>query len=110
MSLAHYVDVVFPSLYTTFPNEGDWVKYATENLRQARLYGKKVYAFLWPEYNENSKLKGQRISAEFWRIQLETCRRYADGIVIWGGWQKEWDETAPWWIETKEFMRNLLTK
>lgn len=102
------VDVVFPSLYTFNADQQGWVTYAVKNLQEARKYGKPVYAFLWPEYHDsNLLLKGQCIPADFWRLQLETCRKYADGIVIWGGWQEQWDENAPWWVETKKFVQGL---
>ena len=65
--------------------------------------------FLWPRYEENkpTDVTGQYMPADFWRLQLETCRQYADGIVIWGGWQEQWDENAPWWVETKKFLQGL---
>lgn len=103
--LADSVDVVFPSLYTLYADQSGWEEYAIRNLQEARKYGKPVYAFLWPQYHDmNKQLKGQYIPVDFWRLQLETCRKYADGIVIWGGYQQQWDENAPWWVETRKFM------
>ncbi len=109
--LAAQVDAVYPQLYTYYPDQKAWVRYAVANLREARRYGKPVYAFLWPQYSERNKQLGhQYLSSDFWRLQLETAARYADGIVIWGGWDSKqwgrakWDESAPWWQVTREFM------
>lgn len=110
--LAGMVNVIFPYLYTFYPNQHDWVNFAVENIKEARRYGKPVYVFLWPQYSEtNMLLAHQYIPKDFWRLQLETAREYADGIVIWGGWSKngpeEWDDKAAWWQVTKEFMEKL---
>lgn len=104
--LAAVVDVVFPSLYTFFPNQSQWVAFAVENLKEAKKFGKPVYAFLWPMYHEASPQKGEYIPADYWRLQLETCYKHADGIVLWGGYLEPWDENAPWWVETKKFMKS----
>jgi hypothetical protein len=67
--------------------------------------GNPVYAFLWPEFHVSNRfLKGQNTPANFWRHELEFCRTRADGIVIWGGYQKPWDDQAAWWLETKAFL------
>jgi hypothetical protein len=108
--LAGDVDAIFPSLYTFYPDKKGWVRYAEENLKEAKQYHKPVYAFLWPEYHDSNKdLKGTNLDADYWKLELETCRRHADGIVIWGGFQKEWDENAPWWKATVEFMKKQVT-
>ena len=106
--LVPHVDVIFPSLYTFYDDPEGWRVYAIANLKEARQYGKPVYAFLWPQYHEdNDELAGQLIDGDFWQMQLEVCREYADGIVIWGGWQTRWDEDAPWWQRTKAFLATL---
>lgn len=111
-NLAPLVDAVYPPLYTYYPDQLEWVRYARANLSEARRYGKPVYAFLWPQYSEqNKELSQQYLPADYWRLQLETARKYADGIVIWGGWDgkrngpADWDDSAPWWQVTREFMR-----
>jgi hypothetical protein len=105
------VDFVFPSLYAFYADQKGWETYAIENLKEAKKYGKPVYAFLWPEYHDsNPTLKGTYVPADYWRLELETCYKYADGIVIWGGWQEQWNENAPWWIETKKFLQKIRAK
>jgi len=103
--VADKVDFLFPSLYTFYDDPAGWETYAKEMLQEARKFKMPVYAFIWPEFHDSNKeLGGHAIPAKFWAKQLELCRRYADGVVIWGGFQKPWDENAPWWIATKEFM------
>jgi len=107
-TLAQHVDVIFPSLYTFYDDETSWKIYAEKILREARRYKKPVYAFLWPDFHDSNKqLKGTRIPGKFWRAQLDLVRRNADGIVIWGGWQKEWDDQAEWWNETRDFLAKM---
>jgi len=103
--LAEHVDVVFPSLYTFYEDRAGWVAYAEANIAEARRYGKRVYVFLWPWYHESNKERaGQRIPADYWRLELDTCRRLADGVVIWTDPYSQWDPKAGWWEQTRLFM------
>ena len=43
--LADAVDIIFPSLYTFYDDPAGWVTYAVANIKEARSYGKPVYAF-----------------------------------------------------------------
>ncbi len=109
--LAHEVDIVMPSLYTYYNDPHGWDISAAELLRAARQYNKPVYAFLWPEFHvSNRLLRGKNVPGNFWRHELEFCRTRADGIVIWGGWQEQWDEHADWWRETKGFLEALKSR
>ena len=108
--LADQVDVFFPSLYTFYQDRERWVRYAIANIEQTRKYNgdKPVYVFLWPQYHTyNEDIGGQFIDPEFWKIQLQTARKYADGIVIWTPSSLEWDDDAEWWKVTKAFMSEL---
>lgn len=112
-SLANAVDAYFPSLYTFYADQEGWKKYALAQIKESRRYGngKPVYVFLWPQYHESNRLLGGSFLPEdYWLLELETAKQYADGVVIWGGWGKnnrpaQWDETAPWWKVTKEFIK-----
>lgn len=109
------VDILFPSLYTYYTDRGGWVRYAYAQIAEARRLanGKPVYVFLWPQYHDsNPSLAWAHLPADFWRLQLQMAKQYADGIVIWGGWSKDnrptkWDDNAAWWKVTKEFMKKL---
>lgn len=106
--ISEKVDVVYPDLYTFTADKQQWLKYALANIKEARKYNKPVIAFIWPMYHDSTPLKGQFIPADFWEMELETCAKYADGIVIWGGWlnnaRMNWEESAAWWIQTKKFL------
>jgi hypothetical protein len=104
--IAEQADVLFPSLYTFYPDQAGWFRYATSNVIEARRYNKVLYPFLCPFYHpSNPELRGQPIPADYWRIQLDTCLALnVDGIVLWGGFKIPWDPQAPWWLETLSFM------
>jgi len=111
--LAKHVDVIFPSLYTYYPDQRGWERYAIANIKQARRYGKPVYVFLWPQYHDSNKkiyAKGHWTSgfgyfdSAYWRRELELCAQHADGIVIWGGNKQRWNDAAGWWQETGRFL------
>jgi hypothetical protein len=110
------VDAIYPSLYTYYEDEKHRVTYATAQICEARrLSSKPVYVFIWPHYHPNGALKAapREIAGPYWRLQLETVRRLADGVVIWGGWNDQterrakWNEDAAWWAETRDFMRTV---
>jgi hypothetical protein len=112
--LAGAVDILFPSLYTFYTDRGGWIRYAYGQVKEARRYGngKPVYVFLWPQYHDsNPSLKGAYLPADFWRLELQMAKQYADGIIIWGGWgtrgPMKWDDNAAWWKVTKEFMKKV---
>jgi len=113
-SLASEADIIFPSLYTFTSNGENWVKYAIKNIKEAKRYGKPVYAFIWPQYHPSVRFIGLNfMPAELWKLQLETVAKHADGVVIWGGWDHEinkqlhWDERAEWWLVLKNFAKSL---
>jgi hypothetical protein len=109
--LARKVDFIMPSLYTFYDSESDragWAKWARIVLTEARRYGKPVYPFIWPQFhNSNEKLGGHPVPGDYWRMELEIVRQYADGVVIWGGDSTDWDENAAWWQQTKQFLATL---
>ena len=115
--IADTVDILFPSLYTFYDDRDGWRRQAIAQIAEARRYGagKPVYVFLWPQYHDsNPSLAWAYLPADFWKLELDTARQYADGIVIWGGWSAagtpvEWDEHASWWMITKAFLSDLRT-
>lgn len=113
--LAKDVDALFPSIYTYYPDENRWVTNATAQICEARrLSSKPVYVFLWPHYHNEGNLRPPRpIPGKYWKRQLETVHRLADGVIIWGGWNEaagqkaEWNPEEEWWKETMVFMEKL---
>lgn len=114
-SLADAVDTLYPSLYTFYSDQEGWVRFARAQIEEARRYGKgkPVYVFLWPQYhNSNRMLAGTYLPADYWRLELDTARQYADGIILWGGWGSnnrpaKWDDDATWWKVTKDFIKTI---
>ena len=115
--LARLVDAIFPSLYTSTESREEWKILAEEYIKMSRKLanGKPVYPYIWPQYHPGYKYKAlDFISAEYWRFQLETVYKFADGAVVWGGWNLRenygpmaWDENKDWWVETKKFINDL---
>lgn len=113
--LANTVDIFFPSLYTFYDDREGWRRQAIAQIAEARRYGegKPIYVFLWPQFHDsNPDLAWKYLPMDFWQLELEIARQYADGIVIWGGWGPgnrpvDWDEHALWWTATKAFLADL---
>lgn len=114
-SLEPKVDALFPSAYTFYEDMDGWVAYATAQICEARrISNKPVYVFLWPEFHDGERPhRGERVPGPYWRLQLETVRQLADGVVLWGGYdlrhhrQTPWEPRQGWWIETVRFMERL---
>jgi hypothetical protein len=105
--IAQQANALFPSAYTFYTDQAGWKKYAIAQIAEARRIGpgKPVYLFLWPQYeNGKSVTDAEYLSDDYWKMELETARQYADGVVIWGGWKQTWDSNASWWLETQQFM------
>jgi hypothetical protein len=106
--LASKVDFLSPSLYTFYEDQDGWQRYAKWNVEEAKRYGKPVYPFLWMDYHDsNAALKGQLLPVDYWNMELQTLKQSADGVVIWGGWQEQWDPQAPWVQATEQFIATL---
>jgi Hyaluronidase len=107
-SAAQGADVLFPAIYTFYKDQDGWRKVAIAQIEEARriAHGKPVYVFLWPQFDEAGK-GGDYLPRDYWRMELETARQHADGVVIWGGWKQTWDNNAPWWLETQSFLKEI---
>lgn len=105
------LDVNLPSLYAHYEDRKGWVQQAEALVCEARRQSSKpVIAFIWPEYHSGAMPVGTYLPHDYWRLQLETMARIADGVVIWGGYdfekpgQQQWNARAPWWQETLAFL------
>lgn len=109
-SIADEAEVLFPSLYTLYPDKDRWVRFAVEHILEARRYHptKRICPIIWPQYHE--AVSGARglayIDPEFWYEQLMTVYRYCSDVLIWkgAGQPEQWNETAPWLGVTREFI------
>jgi hypothetical protein len=104
--IAQQANALFPSAYTFYTDQAGWRKYAIAQVAEARRIapGKPVYLFLWPQYDSNGAQGGDYLPDAYWQMELETAKQYADGVVIWGGWNQTWDSNASWWLETQQFI------
>jgi len=110
------VDMIMPSLYTFHdkndPNKfpvGGWVTYARANIEEARRIGlgKPVYPVLWPRFHPGN---AGEIPGDYWRVQLDTCAKYADGVVIWDDRtsdKTDWSNLGDWWDVTEAWLKEI---
>lgn len=101
------VDALFPSLYTLTDDRSEWLSQASHTLAVSRRFGRPVYPFLMPVYPEfcRKEIASMPVPPEYWELELRTLRAKADGAVIWGGYQQQWDANAPWWRVTQRFVQ-----
>lgn len=101
---------LFPSLYTLTASQHQWEIFATETIAEARKYSgsKPVIPFLWPMYHNGFTSHARTfIDRDFWKHQLLTCRRLADGVVLWHNWRfprQDWDINLPFVKVTQDFI------
>jgi hypothetical protein len=107
--LARHVDALFPPMYTYDDDRYAWAKLAKTEAKEARAFaaGKPVYFYLWPQYHDKTPKQFQYVPVAYWKFQLATARRRADGVVIWGSDHFDWNETSGWWAATQDFVRSL---
>jgi hypothetical protein len=93
-------DYLAPQVYVFNNNrqDFDWLLQGTIKEARRQSNGKPVYAFLMPYYWEvdNNPLGAQPHDYDFFRYELERSLSLADGVVIWGGWNIDWDPNAGW--------------
>jgi hypothetical protein len=108
-ALARHVDAFFPSMYTFDDNHSAWAARAeTEAAEDHALDADKpILFYLWAQYHDGTPKQFHYIDAAYWKFQLGTAYRYADGIVLWSSGRFHWDETSGWWAATLAFMRQL---
>lgn len=109
-NVADQVDALFPSIYTSTTDMALWKEYAVLMLDEAKRLanGKPVYAFMLPQYLPITAGQNEAfLSGANWRQQLEFVRNHADGIVIWGYYNKPMSQTDEWWLQTLAFIQSL---
>ena len=107
-----HVDALYPSLYTSYTDRAKWVADARRYISEAKRIGagKPVRPFIWPQYHDvmRSPLAGTYIDYDYWMLQLTTIRNAgASGIVFWGGYKTQWDDTQNWWHATLDFIATM---
>ncbi|HLK16051.1 MAG TPA: hypothetical protein VKT78_14690 [Fimbriimonadaceae bacterium] len=107
--LADRIDVFFPSMYTFNDDREAWEAKMKKEADEDRALGpgKPVYFYLWPQYHDKTPKEFQYIPADEWRFELDTSRKYGDGIVIWSSSKFSWDDSNGWWEQTLDFVKQL---
>lgn len=108
--MAPYTDIYMPSLYFFYtrdinPLNMDYVgTYLERNLdeveRIRRTYGRldcPIYPYVWYRRADNSR----DLDADVWETIVREVLDRADGLVLWGGYQTPWSDSAPWWVTIK---------
>ena len=94
--VAKAVDFVVPVLYANTTNVSDFAASMSTLIRQARRFGKPVYAYIWPEYFEQIQEMppNELIGRQMWQMILDETRSEADAGIMWGGIHR-FDARAP---------------
>jgi hypothetical protein len=109
IKFATHLDAIYPSLYTSTTDRAEWVAAARRYISEAKRIGagKPVRPFVWPQYHDvmRSPLALTYIDYDYWTLQLTTIRDAgASGIIFWGGYKTQWDDTRDWWRATLDFI------
>jgi len=112
IKFATHLDAIYPSLYTSTTDRAKWVAAARRYISEAKRIGagKPVRPFIWPQYHDVMRhpLALTYVDYDYWMLQLTTIRDAgASGIVFWGGYQKQWDDTQAWWRATLDFIAKM---
>ena len=107
-----HVNALYPSLYTATTDRAKWVALARRIISETKRIGagKPVRPFIWPQYHDvmRGPLALTYIDYDYWMLQLTTIRDAGvSGIVFWGGYQRQWDDTQGWWRATLDFIAKL---
>jgi hypothetical protein len=107
-----YVDALYPSLYTSITDQAKWVADAQRCIAEAKRIGagKPVRPFIWPQYHDvmRGPLALTYIDYDYWMLQLRTIKDAgASGVIIWGGYKRQWDDTQDWWHATLDFIATM---
>ena len=107
-----HVDALYPSLYTATTDPAKWVAIARRTISEAKRIGrgKPVRPFIWPQYHDvmGRPLAGTYLNADYWMLQLTTIRDAGvSGIIFWGGYKTQWDDTRDWWHATLDFIGTM---
>lgn len=115
--IADACDVIFPSLYTIYPDSFRWEYAATQNIIEARrLAGTKpVVAFLWPQYHEAvvGATPLAYLDSELWHRQLVLTYQLCDGMILWNinpPAEVTWSNEMPWYKIARSFATRFTPK
>ena len=103
--IAQSSDWLFPCLYTWYTNDPAWWIAALGNIAEARRISDRPLApFVMPIDQTEAHAP---VDQTLWAQQLALIRQSCDGIVLWGGWQQQWDASAPWWLTAQQVLGTM---
>ena len=94
-----------PSLYNDIQTPYNWSQYAIAIINEGHLLGKPIYPFLSMYYYTYPK-SGVLVPPYVWALNLYVVERHANGTILWGGYQNQWNNTAQWWDITQGFIKS----
>jgi hypothetical protein len=105
-------DAYFPSLYTDTISHSRWENILAKDAERAKAIdpNKPFYPYLSPQYvAQGHKLPqaGQFIPAADWTFELQTARKYANGVIIWSSNHSPVSTDQGWVNATQQFITNL---
>lgn len=109
-TLGDLIDSFNPSLYPHVTDIDLWEQRNGMMIEECRRLdpNKPVYPYVMPHWHVFSgNSESTFVPVEYWRRILNLMHEKADGIILWGGYQQQWDESIPWWVETKQFLKNI---
>lgn len=104
------VDALLPTLYCWYDVATDGLPfmefrfpklfqaYLLECRRMLDTYGRQdrpIFPYIWWRKHDDSA----DLDAWVWEGMVDSCRELANGWILWGGYQRQWDPKA-WWIST----------
>ncbi len=125
LALANQQDFFCPDCYTRVgQDQSTWGAKTLSLISRANGMDstKPVYPFLWMQIfdpcavgvNPCPTNGAVAVPSDLWAHELQVSEKDADGIVIWGGYNLttlhplsnpiHWDDNAPWWQVTKDFI------
>lgn len=99
------VDVLFPQLYSRWPERLDiWEHCAETVLKEADgiAKGRPIIPFLWPQFWYQGE---GLVPGEYWESMLRTVKLHADSAILWSIYRSAlpWNPNAAWWRSTVQF-------
>lgn len=93
--LANKVDILMPSFYVRYENDvkSNQIR-CNKRLFRLRPFHKQTYPFIWMQFHDASKWKGQWLPPDLLGALLSICKNQADGCILWSG-SSPWTDVPP---------------
>lgn len=102
--LANNVSFIAPDLYDDIQTPYNWTQYSLADIKESHELGKPVYPFVSMYYYSYPQ-QNTLVPPYVWALNLYLTGRYANGTILWGGYEIPWNSLSPWWQITQNFIR-----